>query len=293
MKTTLSDTTLATNRTYGTAETTPQFTSAEMLCGVVSNDWVNDEYKHLILEAPELALTAKPGQFFHLKCPKTGGKQPYLRRPMSIYRVCGSKRSIEFLYKVQGLGTTSLASLTPGQQLDIFGPVGQGFNLPTTKNNHVLIVARGVGLATMAPLAETAVKRGNDVTAILSARTQKLIMSSDYLRAIGANVIEVNDQDGSSDVKKIEDLIRLKNTKNPIDYMATCGSNRLLTLTRHLSSEWQIKSEVAVEQLMGCALGMCFACVKPFIDPKNSQNTIYRRVCWDGPVFQTQETVSW
>lgn len=263
-----------------------------MLCDVVSNEWVNAEYKHLVLNAPPIALTAQPGQFFHLACPPSGDDQPFLRRPMSVYRVDLAAQRIEFLYKVQGVGTRGLATLVPGGVLDVMGPVGQGFTLPPSCR-HTLIVARGVGLATMAPLAEFAISQGAAVTAVLSARAPDLVMSVEYLQSCGAQVITVNDNDGSSDIARMEELIREVHARQPIDYLTTCGSNRLLQLVQKLSTEWQVAGEVALEQKMGCALGMCFACVKPFRKAPGAAQTSYRRVCWDGPVFNVQETVSW
>jgi len=263
-----------------------------MLCDVISNEWVNAEYKHLVLHAPPIALTARPGQFFHLACPASGEDQPYLRRPMSLYRVDPAGRRVEFLYKVQGVGTRGLATLAPGSVLDIMGPVGRGFTLPAPCR-HALIVARGVGLATMAPLAEFAAAQGAAVTAILSARAPDLVMSVDYLQASGARVLAVHDTDGSSDIDRLEALVRGLHERQPVDFLATCGSNRLLRLVQKLGAEWQVAGQVALEQNMGCALGMCFACVKPFLKTPGSSQTSYRRVCWDGPVFNVQETVSW
>ena len=60
---------------------------AEVECGIVAHDWVNDSYKHLIADAPATALAARPGQFFHILCPADSADSPYLRRPMSVYRV--------------------------------------------------------------------------------------------------------------------------------------------------------------------------------------------------------------
>lgn len=265
---------------------------AENLCRVVSNDWVNGEYKHLVLDAPATALTARPGQFFHLACPPSGQDQPYLRRPMSLYRVDAAAGRIEFLYKVQGAGTRGLATLMAGRTLDAMGPLGVGFELPASCR-HVLIVARGVGLATMAPLAEHAVAQGAAVTAVLSARSEALVMSVDYLRGVGARVLVVHDEDESSALEKVRELIRAEHARLPFDLLTTCGSSRLLQLLQALGDEWKVPGQVALEQLMGCALGMCFACVRPFREAAGSEQTSYRRVCWDGPVFDIQETVSW
>ncbi|MBG7619077.1 dihydroorotate dehydrogenase electron transfer subunit [Herbaspirillum sp. AP02] len=268
------------------------FTIAENLCQVLSNAWVNAEYKHLVLKAPPIALAVLPGQFFHLNCPPSGNDVPYLRRPMSLYRVSPQDCTIEFLYKVQGAGTRGLATLEPGATLDAFGPVGQGFTLPP-QARHVLVLARGVGLATMAPLAQHAVQRGARVTAILSARSPALVMSEQYLRSVGADVIVVHDQDGSSDIAHIEKLVRERHAQLPFDLLTTCGSNRFLLALQRLGQELDVPAQVALEQLMGCALGMCFACVRPFRKSPGSETMSYRRVCWDGPVFDAQETVTW
>ncbi len=268
------------------------FPIAENVCKVISNEWVNAEYKHLILHAPAVALSVLPGQFFHLACPPSGKDAPYLRRPMSLYRVDTTNSQIEFLYKVQGAGTRGLATLEAGGVLDAFGPVGVGFTLPQSCR-HVLLLARGVGLATMAPLAEYAVRHGAAVTAILSARSPAVVMSADYLRSVGANVVIVTDEDGSSDITNIEKLVREKHVSQPFDLLATCGSNRFLLALQRLGKELHVSAQVALEQHMGCALGMCFACVRPFRKSADSDVMSYRRVCWDGPVFDAQETVTW
>jgi dihydroorotate dehydrogenase electron transfer subunit len=276
----------------GCASACKEFTIAENLCEVLSNEWVNAEYKHLVLKAPAVALAVLPGQFFHLSCPPSGADVPYLRRPMSLYRVNPRAGTIEFLYKVQGAGTRGLATLEVGGTLDAFGPVGKGFELPPD-SRHILVLARGVGLATMAPLAQYAVSRGARVSAILSARSPALVMSEDYLRSVGAEVIVVHDQDGSSDIAHIEKRVRELHAQLPFDLLTTCGSNRFLLALQRLGQELEVPAQVALEQLMGCALGMCFACVRPFRKSADSDVLSYRRVCWDGPVFDAQETVTW
>jgi len=263
---------------------------AENICRVASNDPVNAEYRLLLVDAPEIGMTAYAGQFFHILCHTTGSEQPFLRRPMSIYRIDRENGQLGFLYKVTGKGTRSMASLRPGDELNALGPLGQGFSLsPGTR--HVAIVARGVGLATLAPLARMATGAGAQVSAVLSARRPDLYMSRDELEAAGASVVEVNDTDGSSDVGAVTSLLKERHAETPIDFMATCGSNRLLTLTRRLCSEWMIPGQVAMEAFMGCGLGMCFACVVPIRDEMGCETM--QRVCFDGPVFGVEEVTSW
>ena len=266
------------------------FPVAETLCPVVANDWVNDSYKHLILDAAHGAERGEPGQFFHFLCPTIGENAPFFRRPMSIYRIDKARGRLEFLYKIVGRGTATLAGLTPGNTLNIFGPLGRRFDF-ADRSRHIVQVARGVGLATLAPVAEAAGKLGIRTTAILSARSPRHLMSVDYLRSVGTEVIPVTDTEGTSDVAAVERIVRRLVEKEGGDFLVTCGSNRLLQLLQRLGREYGIAGEVALEQHMGCGIGMCFTCVREFRTPEGG--ITYRRVCWEGPVFDLQEAVSW
>ncbi len=275
-------------REFGTTERDVR-PIAEMECAVVGHAWVNDSYRHLIADAPDGALAARSGQFFHILCPTDGADSPFLRRPMSVYRVDREARRIEFLYKVAGAGTRTLSGLEVGQALNVFGPLGHGFSLGQG-TRHVVIVARGVGLSTLAPLVEDAVGRGIAATAILSARSSDYVMSDDYLRDVGASVETVTDSDGTSAVERVEDRVRRLIAEHGADYVATCGSNRLLFMLRRVCAELGVAGQVAMEQRMGCGLGMCFCCVSPF---RVGGETVYRRICHDGPVFDIQEATAW
>ncbi|MGA7488108.1 MAG: dihydroorotate dehydrogenase electron transfer subunit, partial [Xanthobacteraceae bacterium] len=127
----------------------PSIPAEEALCPVVSHEWVNPEYKHLIVDASPKALAVKPGQFFNLLCPSPDEGELWLRRPQSVYRIDRAKGRIEFLYKCVGRGTYGLARLERGDDLNMVGPLGVGFSVdPAWK--HVVVLGRGVGLATLA-----------------------------------------------------------------------------------------------------------------------------------------------
>ena len=86
----------------------------ETLCPVISHEWVNAEYKHLIVEASPKALAVRPGQFFNLLCPSPDAGELWLRRPQSVYRIDRPKGRLEFLFKCVGRGTNGLATLKHG-----------------------------------------------------------------------------------------------------------------------------------------------------------------------------------
>lgn len=267
----------------------PLSTAHEADLTVKSNALVNDEYRLLILDAPADILDCQPGQFFHLLCPVGVKYQPYLRRPMSIYGYYPDKGELHFLYKVTGEGTHALATLKSGDTLNVLGPLGQGFVIRDDWQN-LLLVARGVGLATLGPLAQEAQRLGRNLTAICSARTPDVLMSIDHFKALGARVITVTDSEGTSDVANVRRLIETQITDSGVDAFFTCGSNRLLELLKSLSDAHAIPGEIAMEQQMACGLGMCQCCVRSFRRDGEIQQL---RVCREGPVFGLEEVFEW
>jgi dihydroorotate dehydrogenase electron transfer subunit len=272
----------------GTGHSPSQCPVEETVCPVVAHEWVNDEYKHLVVRASPKALAATPGQFFHLLCPSPDEGELWFRRPQSIYRVARSSGRMEFLYKVVGRGTRGLASLDPGDSLNMLGPLGVGFTLkPGWKN--VVVLGRGVGLATMAPISQLAGERGVRVTAILSARSEELALAADLFESVGT-VIKVLDTDGTSAVENVEAILRRLIAEKKADAFFTCGSNRLMQLMKRLGKEHGIPGQMAMEQIMACGLGPCYICVRTF---EVGGKLEMRRVCVEGPVFDLQECLGW
>jgi dihydroorotate dehydrogenase electron transfer subunit len=275
----------------GQAKTTPPPIRAfEQSLAVVSNDPVNGEYLRLVLRAPAgLLRHCRAGQFFHLLCPPIGGEKPYLRRPMSIYGHFAEREELHFLYKVAGAGTRALFHLGPDDRLSVVGPLGNGFTIGEDRK-HLLLLARGVGLATLAPLALEANRLGKRLTAMLSARRADLLMSVDYLRGLGAEIVTLTDEDGSSSVDHMRGLIDELIREQNVDAFYTCGSNRMLRLLQELGRIHGVPGEIALEQQMACGLGMCHCCVRPFF---KGGTQVQLRVCREGPVFDLQEATSW
>jgi dihydroorotate dehydrogenase electron transfer subunit len=267
----------------------PERLVGEFIGTIVTNDSVNEEYKHLVMSVHEHALKAYAGQMFHLLCPSPDGAEVWMRRPMSVYRVNKNAGQIEFLYKVEGRGTQGMGMLRSGDEFNIAGPLGAGFKLqPEWKN--VVVLGRGVGLATLAPLSQLAAEHGVGVTAILSARNPNVVMSKDLFEGIGARTISVVDSDGTSAVENVEKILEGLVADGKADAFFTCGSNRLLKLMQRLGKKHDVPGQVAVEQIMVCGFGACYVCVRTFeIDGAR----VLKRVCRDGPVFNMQEAVGW
>jgi dihydroorotate dehydrogenase electron transfer subunit len=270
------------------APTELRIPAEESLCPVVAHDWVNAEYKHLVIDASPKSLAVKPGQFFNLLCPSPDDGELWLRRPQSVYRIDRERGRIEFLYKCVGRGTKGLATLKRGDELNMVGPLGVGFTVDASWK-HIVVLGRGVGLATLAPISQLAAENGIGVTAILSARSPEFVMAGDLFARTG-RVIAALDSDDSSAVENVEAILRRLIADGKADAFFTCGSNRLFQLMKRLGKAHGIPGQIAMEQIMACGLGPCYVCVRTF-EVGGKQEL--RRVCIEGPVFDLQEALGW
>jgi dihydroorotate dehydrogenase electron transfer subunit len=260
----------------------------ESLCPVVSHDWVNAEYKHLVVDASPKALSVTPGQFFNLLCPSPDVGELFFRRPQSVYRIDRDRSRIEFLYKCVGRGTRGLATLKKRDDLNMVGPLGIGFRLDPAWR-HIVVLGRGVGIATLGPISQLAREAHVGVTAILSARNADFVMADAFFREAG-EVATVLDIDGTSTIENVEKILARLIAEKRADAFFTCGSNRLFQLMKRVGRANGIPGQVAMEQVMACGLGPCYVCVRTFeVDGKKE----LRRVCIEGPVFDMQEAIGW
>src|ERR1700724_4799266 len=138
----------------------------ESLCPVLSHAWVNSDYTPLVVEASPKALAVNPGQFFNLLCPSPDVGELFFRRPQSVYRIDRARERVEFLYKCVGRGTRGLATLRAGGELNMVRPLGVGFYLDTALR-HIVVLRRGVGIATLGPISQLAKDNRGGVTPAL------------------------------------------------------------------------------------------------------------------------------
>jgi dihydroorotate dehydrogenase electron transfer subunit len=244
------------------------------------------------LKAPEIVQNALPGQFIHIKCSKDN--YPLLRRPLSIHRIDKEKGEIFILFQIMGEGTKLLADRTIGDNLDIMGPIGNGFNIyPESKK--IVIIGGGIGVAPLLALCEESTAQGREVQVLIGALKKELVLGEESFKILGAKV-DVATDDGSYQYKGlVTDLLeRIIKEGWLADQIFACGLKPMLRKINEIALKANIDCQVSLEERMACGIGACLGCVCKVKTKDIKEDRVkyeYKRVCVDGPVFKASEVV--
>jgi dihydroorotate dehydrogenase electron transfer subunit len=262
---------------------------------VISNKNITGNYFKIKIDAPFIAKQAKPGQFVMVKC--SDGIEPFLRRPLSIHRlsVIGNRLSVvELLYEVVGKGTGILAEKKSGDALQVLGPLGNGFFLPSTINHKpstIFLIAGGIGVAPLLFLAETLSSIQHQassikIIALIGAKTKTMVLCEKDFKKIGAEVHIATD-DGTYGRKGfVTELFKdlLQSTINhKLSTIYVCGPEPMLKVISAITNKEKILCQVSLETKMACGIGACLGCIVKMKDGTN------KLACKDGPVFNANE----
>ncbi len=241
-------------------------------------------------------LSPKPGQFYLLRGAVSGVEYG---RPISVYHSeehidiqTGLKVvKIQFLILKKGKGTEELATLLPGDEVQIIGPLGNGFKLPediplSIKANanpkipaKICIVGGGIGIAPVSCFAESLPEKSYDFYASFRSRSYGL-------NNIKASKLTITSDDGSEGIHGMlsaaltADVIKEKGYK----VIFACGPSPMLAYLKEISLESGVPCYVSMESHMLCGLGACLGCTIKTLDGN-------ARVCKDGPVFDVSNII--
>jgi|GEM_PF-465004 len=251
---------------------------------VLVHEVVGERYRRLVLATNTIATTALAGQFLMITVPPKGGERILLPRPMAIHRRHPNQGTVEVIYGVAGRGTTALADVVVGESLLVTGPLGRGFEFPQLART-ALMVGRGVGVCAIMGSVEDAARLGIAATVVLSGRSRANLIGLDDGAELGATVIPVTDDDGSSALPALGERLRGLFAWAPPDVILVCGAGVLARLAAELGAEWGVPVQVSLEAHMACGLGYCHGCAAPVATDPAVEGPL---VCVDGPVFDAR-----
>lgn len=267
-----------------------------------------DGDQHIIrLYSPVIARHASPGSFVHIKC----SPEHLLRRPLSIMQSSRDEGWIEILYKVVGTGTTLLSQRQENETLQVLGPIGKAFVLRDDKPKRLLI-GGGVGMPPMIFLAseikdsdiadQSLTILGSEVAFPFQMQTAIDPVSGipDEVNAtmplledwrIANRLCSLQGYEGCFN-GYVTDLARLWLQRMDEQQLSqveifSCGPHPMLKAVASLAEEFKVSCQVSLEEFMACAVGGCAGCV---VKVKTEDNQFaMKRVCVDGPVFNSRE----
>lgn len=250
----------------------------KMTAKVVSQQALTDDIFSMWIQADEIAGAAVPGQFISVYT-KDAGK--LLPRPISLCQVDKEKGQLRIVYRVVGAGTSQFSGYQAGDDIEIMGPLGNGFPLERAAGKKVFLIGGGIGIP---PMLELARQLDCEKQAVLGYR-DVLFLNDEFEKF---SDVYVATEDGSAGTKgNVLDAIRENGLK--ADVIFACGPTPMLRALKAYAEEHEIECWLSLEEKMACGIGACLACVCKSKEVDGHSHVHNKRICKDGPVFAAEE----
>ena len=243
---------------------------------ILKKTYFSERVVQLVVEAPLIARSRKPGNFVIVRVGEKGE-----RMPLTISDADEEKGTITLVVQKMGVSSTKLCDLNEGDYItDLVGPLGKPTEI--SKVGTVLACGGGVGVAPLLPIVRAFKEAGNRVVSVLAARTKNLIILEDEIRAASDEVIIMTD-DGSYGEKGVvtagmEKVIQ----REKVDLCVTIGPAIMMKFCEQLTRKYDIPTVASLNALMVDGTGMCGAC-RVTVGGKT------RFTCVDGPEFDAHQ----
>jgi len=228
------------------------------------------------ISAPLIAKKANPGQFVILKANETGE-----RIPLTMADTDPKKGTITVIYQVVGKSTALFKSLkVGGRYQDVIGPLGKATHIE--KLGTVVCVGGGTGVAVIHPITRGLKEIGNNVIAIIGARTKGLLILEDKMEA-ASNKLHVCTDDGSYGHHGfVTDVLKDVLEKEDVKLVVGIGPVPMMKFVCKVTEEYKVKTLVSLNSIMVDGTGMC-GCCRVSVGGKT------QFACVDGPEFDGHE----
>lgn len=243
---------------------------------IVQKEHFSENVVKLVVEAPMIARSRRPGHFVIVRTGE-GGE----RIPLTIADADLKNGTITLVIQAIGESTRKICALEPGDCLtDIVGPLGQATHIE--KVGTVVCCGGGVGVAPLLPIIKAMKEAGNRVISILAARTSELIILEKEVAEFSDEVILMTD-DGSKGQKGlvtagVEAVIQ----REKVDLVVAIGPAVMMKFVELTTRKYDTPTMVSLNTIMVDGTGMCGAC-RVTVDGKT------KFVCIDGPEFDAHK----
>lgn len=243
---------------------------------ILEKEFFSKNVVRLVLDAPEIARSRRPGHFVIIKMGEKGE-----RIPLTIAGSDIEKGTITLVVQTIGVTSAKLAALEVGDSVtDVVGPLGEATHIE--KVGTVLCAGGGVGVAPLLPIVEGFKKAGNRVITVLAARNKDLVILEEQMREFSDEVIVMTD-DGSSGKKGLvtagmEEVIN----REKVNLAVAIGPAIMMKFAALTTKKYNIPTLASLNTIMVDGTGMCGAC-------RVSVGGKTKFVCVDGPEFDAHQ----
>jgi dihydroorotate dehydrogenase electron transfer subunit len=255
---------------------------------LVRRDSLGGAYVRLTFRHPEVAATARAGQFVMIKAGISA--EPPLRRPFSILSVDPAQETFSLFLKAIGPGSRALSEMEPEEIAQCLGPLGRPFT-PPPAGAEALLIAGGYGIAPFRVFAEELVRQGTRAHIFYGGRTAADLPMRDAFADLGVPVALAT-EDGSAGTRG-RVTVPLETYADSIGdrgALYACGPDAMLHAVARIAATRGMPAQVSLDPWMGCGVGTCLGCVVP-IQKADEPRWKNRCACTEGPVFDPAEVV--
>ena len=251
------------------------------LAKIVSQESISTGIYSMILSCPLVSREAKEGQFISLYCHEGSRILP---RPISICEIDKEAGTLRIVYRVAGKGTDEFSKYVAGEEIEILGPLGNGFSLQPEKS--AMLMAGGIGIPPMVQTAKALKAAGcENISIVIGYRNAETFLVKE-LEQYGK--VYIATEDGSVGTKgNVMDAIKANDLKADVIY--ACGPTPMLRAIKNYAIETGTEAWISMEEKMACGIGACLACVCQSKEVDHHSHVHNKRVCKDGPVFNAME----
>lgn len=268
---------------------------------VVENEQIAKDTYRVRFACPSIAQRITPGQFLMVKLAEMD--DPLIGRPFALYDTIDNEKGVatflDVVYLVGGKMTAKFQHFLPGQPIDLWGPLGNGFPVQTTR--HLVMVAGGIGQTPFLALGKESLQKrkygqragvaAERVSFCYGARTAEYLADVEKFEEAGIDVRISTDDGSAGHHGLVTDLLArlLDETSNDVKVVC-CGPEPMMEAVCKLAVERNVSCEVSLETPMACGIGICFSCVAKITGPDEAWD--FKRTCVEGPVFDARN-VCW
>lgn len=228
---------------------------------IINKEELAKDITKIVVEAPQIAGKAKPGQFVVIIIDEKGE-----RIPLTLADWDKNKGTISLIFQKVGFSTKKLGTLKPGDNIEhILGPLGhpaEAKNLGT-----VICIGGGVGIAEVYPVSWAFKEAGNRVMGIIGARSKDLLILEHEMKGICDELFVTTDNGSYGRKGLVTDVLKEllevieKSTHTQYPNLVYCiGPVPMMKAVSALTKVYQIKTIVSLNPIMVDATGMCGSC---------------------------------